>query len=154
MTEFPTSLHVFSTTLTHLTLHHNKITTLIVSLPGNVVLPNLQTLDLSHNLITAIQSSSGVTAFPAVQTLNLTSNRLTALPADLTTTLFPALTSFMAASNRISEITASSFTNLNILDLSNNDIGYLPPELGNVTSIQTLMIDGNRYFPILVTKQT
>lgn len=60
------------------------------------------------------------------------------------------LTNLVASSNRITEIKAASFTNLNVLDLSNNDIGHLPPELGNISSIQMLVLDGNRYACTLI----
>ncbi len=50
--------------------------------------------------------------------------------------------------NRITDIDVDhlkKLTKLAVLDLANNDIGLVPPELGNLTQLRSLQLDGNAF---------
>ena len=54
----------------------------------------------------------------------------------------------MANGNQIKEIRVDDLRKLSmlaVLDLSNNDIDHIPPELGRLTHIRTLQLEGNPF---------
>ncbi|KAG0190984.1 regulator of ime2 [Apophysomyces sp. BC1034] len=139
----PPALTLFATTLVNLNLEHNHIVEFSLSF-GNVF-ESLKTLSLANNRITTIQTeSSQESTFPQLAELNLNNNRLEQVPEDLPAH-FPMLRILRLGCNRLDKISASSFQNLEILDLANNDIGFLPPELGMITTIRELPLFGNRF---------
>ncbi|KAI1321208.1 hypothetical protein EDD11_007774 [Mortierella claussenii] len=148
-TAFPVALQeAVGATLNQISIHHNKIT----EFPFTLSFPLLVLLDLSDNALTSL--SSLVTAetaeevgrdhFPNLNELNLTANRLTELPIWLPKA-FPKLKTLNASRNKITTIEPKSFEGLLMVDLSGNEIGSLPPLLGNVRSIKTLSLDGNLF---------
>ncbi|CAG8707634.1 17193_t:CDS:1, partial [Acaulospora morrowiae] len=58
---------------------------------------------------------------------------------------FPKLTTLLVTSNLLTAITPSTFENMEVVDISNNNIGHLPPELGRITTIKTLLVEGNSF---------
>lgn len=137
LTEIPPALSALSSTLVHLNLEYNRLREFIVPCD----FPALKTLNLSNNRITHVAVEP--TQLPQLTELNVSFNMLSALPANLAACL-PALRTLRANSNKIDNISASMFENMEIIDLGNNDIGLLPPELGAITSIRELMVYGNR----------
>ncbi|KAF9411043.1 hypothetical protein BGZ94_001459 [Podila epigama] len=154
LTAFPLALHQAfgTTTLTQISLHHNKIS----EFPLHLSFPFLVTLNLSDNLLTTFSAEVssdasaeeiGRTNFPKLNDLQLSGNKLTEIPGWLSKA-FPALRALNASRNKITAMNPSSFVGIQVLDLSSNDIASLPPLLGNVRSIKSLNLDSNTFrFP-------
>ncbi|CAJ0871067.1 17685_t:CDS:2 [Entrophospora sp. SA101] len=133
---------LFKMNLKHLHLDNNKFTTFPIFEDKTLELPNLETLDLSANQLTSLPDDSQHTAFPNLKIFNVNKNRITELPKKLP---FPQLTTFLATSNKLGSISPSTFENMEVVDISNNNIGFLPPELGNLITIKTLIVEGNSF---------
>ncbi|KAF7731379.1 hypothetical protein EC973_000187 [Apophysomyces ossiformis] len=143
LTRVPSSLSLFAETLVNLNLEHNQITEFSINFGS--VFGSLKTLNLSNNRITTIiTEGSQDSFFPQLTELNLNYNKLVHVPEDLPTH-FPSMRILRLSNNRLDKIHASSFQNLEVLDLANNDIGYLPPEIGLITTIRELPLYGNRF---------
>ncbi|KAF9909335.1 Ras suppressor protein 1 [Lobosporangium transversale] len=149
LTFFPKTLQeVVGRTLTQISINHNKI----AEFPFALSFPLLIKLDLSDNLITSLSTMTaadsaeviGLNNFPNLNELHLSANRLTELPVWLPKT-FPKLKTLNGSRNKIAVIDPKSFEGLVSLDLSGNEIGTLPPLLGNVRSIKSLSLDGNLF---------
>uniref|UniRef100_A0A8C7Q482 Leucine-rich repeat-containing protein 40 n=1 Tax=Oncorhynchus mykiss TaxID=8022 RepID=A0A8C7Q482_ONCMY len=102
----------------------------------------------------------------SVSDINLGFNKLTSLPLefcmlqqlahiDLRFKLFPevlyrvpSLETILISNNQVGAINPlqlKALDKLSTLDLQNNDIMQVPPELGNCTSLRALMLDGNPF---------
>lgn len=132
------------------------------------LLPKLYELNLSSNRLGTIPSSL-VNLGNNLQFVNLANNKLSQLPADfgnlvnlrevcLNCNKFDAVPSclyscgkletLMISDNRITTIEVDGLkqlTKLTILDLGNNNVGSVPPELGLLTNIRSLTLDGNAF---------
>jgi len=147
-TVFPSTLQqTVGSTLTQITIHHNKIS----EFPFKLSFPLLLTLDLSDNMMVSLTTVDtgaveqiGLDNFPSLNELNLTGNKITEIPVWLPKA-FPKLRSLSMSRNKIAAIDPKSFEGLQFLDLSSNDIATLPPLLGNVLSIKSLSLDGNLF---------
>jgi Leucine-rich repeat (LRR) protein len=136
-------LNTISTFIVQLHLEHNKLTSFNFNIMG-VVFTALKSLKLSNNRIKAL-FCDGNTSFPKLEELHLNHNLLTALPENLPVAL-PSLKTLSLSSNKLDNITDTTFgQGLEILDLSNNDIGFLPPGLSNITTLKELVVYGNRF---------
>ncbi|KAF9111092.1 hypothetical protein BGX27_005413 [Mortierella sp. AM989] len=149
LTSFPVVLQqTVGTTLTQITIHHNKIP----EFPFALSFPFLVKLDLSDNAITTLNTIAsadsaediGQNNYPNLNELNLTANRITELPIWLPKA-FPKLTTLAASRNKITTIEPESLKGLLVVDLSGNEITSLPPLLGNVRTIKSLSLDGNLF---------
>jgi Leucine-rich repeat (LRR) protein len=126
-------------------------------------------LNMNSNHLVEIQSF--VAQFNHIKYLNLSCNHLESLPSEvgLMVTLrelnvannrfreFPSciyelihLEILLACDNKIESIDATStglgaLKRLAILDLSNNNIAQVPPILGNMTQLTTLLLHGNSF---------
>ena len=81
---------------------------------------------------------------PNLATLNLNNNLLTAFPQ----LLYPNLTVLLISSNKLKNIDMlilNQMKSLNVLDLSNNDIDRVPPELGRLTQLNIIQLMGNSF---------
>lgn len=148
LTKFPVALQeAAGATLHQISIRQNKIS----EFPFRLAFRLLVSIDLSDNALTTLDSidaaaaeNIGTNNYPNLNELNLMANRLTELPTWLPEA-FPRLRSLNASRNKITSIEAKSFEGLLVLDLSGNEIGTLPPLLGNVRSIKTLNLDGNLF---------
>jgi Leucine-rich repeat (LRR) protein len=148
LTRIPQALQsAVGATLIKIVIHHNKIT----EFPFNLSFPLLTSLDLSDNLIptlgtleTEAAGEIGRNNYPNLNELILTANKLTELPPWLPST-FPKLKTLIASRNKITVIDPRSMQGLVTLDLHGNEIGSLPPLLGNVKTIKSLNVDGNTF---------
>lgn len=126
-------------------------------------------LNLSANLLTEVQPF--VSQFEHIKYLNLSCNQLQSLPdevglmitmreiniANNRFTTFPPcihelihLEIILACDNKIEEIDATengigALKRLATLDLSNNNLKSVPPILGNMTQLTTLLLHGNAF---------
>ncbi|KAI7905248.1 uncharacterized protein BX663DRAFT_502235 [Cokeromyces recurvatus] len=141
---FPSSLNLISNFIVHIDLEYNRIMSFNFSIQGTTY-PHLKTLNLANNRLKTIECSVE-SSFPKLEELILNHNLITALPEDLLSKALPSLKKLLMSSNRLSNITERCFKQgLEVLDLSNNDIGFLPPGLSQIESLQELVVFGNRF---------
>ncbi|KAL1391998.1 leucine-rich repeat protein [Phyllosticta capitalensis] len=127
-TSLPTSLSLIASTLNTLDLSSNRLSSTAL-LSGPLSLPYLASLRLTANGLTSLAPLTDALSAPRLATLDVTANRLTgALP--VLRTSFPSLTTLLAADNSIDDISVTALAGLNSVDLSNNAIARLPPEVG------------------------
>jgi Leucine-rich repeat (LRR) protein len=122
------ALSLIASTLTDLDLSYNPLnsdTFLAVSLS----LPHLQSLNLSATGLTSLDSLQTNCSAPSLKFLDVSNNRL-AGPLPTVRHTYPNLITFLAADNQISSLHFESVQGLQVLDVSNNNIDFLPPKLG------------------------
>ncbi|XP_012508129.1 PREDICTED: leucine-rich repeat-containing protein 40 [Propithecus coquereli] len=81
-----------------------------------------------------------------LQVINLSFNRFKILPEVLYRIL--ALETVLISNNQIGSVDPQkmkTMENLTTLDLQNNDLLHIPPELGNCVNLRTLLLDGNPF---------
>ncbi|CAG9462784.1 unnamed protein product [Pedinophyceae sp. YPF-701] len=127
--------------LEELAVDHNAL----AALPDEIgALPRLRILAARHNRVSALPEAVGGAA--ALVELHLGFNGLTALPATLAG--LAELRTLDVRDNRLSALPeglagGGSRLALSLLDLTNNDLSSLPPELGRMTSLRRMPLDGN-----------
>ena len=143
-TVFPTNLALISNFIVHLDLMHNHLTSFDLTMK-DVTFTSLKVLKLSNNRLKSLEYTLGMApSFPKLEELILDHNALTVLPENLQTAL-PSLKILSVSSNKLDNITDQSFGQcLEVLILSNNDIGYLPPGLSTLKNLKELVVFGNR----------
>uniref|UniRef100_A0A1I7X6L2 Leucine rich repeat containing 7 n=1 Tax=Heterorhabditis bacteriophora TaxID=37862 RepID=A0A1I7X6L2_HETBA len=152
------------TSLTRLTLSHNKLT----SIPASIAeLENLQVLTLWNNLIEELPSS--ISSLAKLRILNVGMNRLSLLPRGFGS--FKSLEILDLTYNNLNERSlpgnfffmeslralylgdndfemlpgdVQHLKNLQILVFRDNDLLSLPPELGSLSLLKELHLQGNR----------
>ncbi len=166
------------TSLTHLVLSFNELTTLPDSI-GNLAL--LEMLNLRRNKLTTLPDSIGnlaslthlnlssneLTTLPnsignlkSLQTLQLIRNQLTTLPESITKLEIIKILRFSymlnLESNRLTNLPESigNLTSLSHLNLSSNELTTLPDSIGNLKSLKTLQLIRNQLttLPESITK--
>nr|KAF6506307.1 leucine rich repeat containing 40 [Rousettus aegyptiacus] len=81
-----------------------------------------------------------------LQTINLSFNRFKILPEVLYH--IPTLEAVLISNNQVGSVDPEklkTMENLITLDLQNNDLLQIPPELGNCVNLRTLLLDGNPF---------
>ena len=143
-TVFPANLALISNFIVHLDLTHNRLTGFDLTM-NNVKFTSLKVLKLSNNRLKSLECTLGVApSFPKLEEFILDHNALTILPENLQTAL-PSLKILSVSSNKLDNITDQLFgQSLEVLILSNNDIGYLPPGLSTLENLKELVVFGNR----------
>ncbi|XP_076239569.1 leucine-rich repeat-containing protein 40 [Calliopsis andreniformis] len=104
----------------------------------------LQVLDLSKNLMHSLPSSLGLLKY--LKEINISFNRYEQLPESVYD--IESLEILIANDNLITDINVLSLEKLRklaILNFANNNIGYVPPELGNLKNLRTLFLSGNSF---------
>lgn len=140
---------------------------LLPDLPSNLIVlsPNLHLLNLGNNKISKLNAS--VAKFKCLQLLDLRANQLCDLPSELSS--LDSLRELVLSMNRFGSIPNPVYrlkhleilfvndnhinsleisnlvqlTSLATLDLQNNDLTQIPPELGNMTQLKSLSLSGN-----------
>ena len=140
----PLAIADLATSLTTLDISHNKLGQNNTYLTDCLDLPRLQTFSLTSNSLTTLSPLLEYLKAPNLRTLNVSFNRLTSLPSLRIS--FPSLTKLLASNNAITNIDVQSVRGLQVLDVSSNDIGYLPPQLALLQGdLKTLVVGGNRF---------
>ncbi|KOX78634.1 Leucine-rich repeat-containing protein 40 [Melipona quadrifasciata] len=102
----------------------------------------LQILDLSKNLLQSLPSNLGLLKY--LQELNISFNRFKEIPESVYD--INSLEILIANDNLITDIDISVLQKLQrlaILNLANNNIGFIPPELGTLKNLRNLSLSGN-----------
>ena len=140
LTVTPMSLSL-ATTLTTLDLSKNYLSSKIFD--QQITLENLVQLDLSVNKLGTLEHLPTTLSAPALKVLDVSFNSLTSLiPLH---THYPCLLTLHANSNQLTSLTPDDFQGLEIVQVNNNSINKLPPELGLVESLRVVGVDGNTF---------
>jgi Leucine-rich repeat (LRR) protein len=101
----------------------------MVLFPASISLPNLQSLNVNTCGLTSLEGLLSNLSAPSLTFLDTSNNRLTgSLPSARST--YPKLVTFLVADNKISSLDFDSVKGLQVLDVSNNNINFLPPKIG------------------------
>jgi Leucine-rich repeat (LRR) protein len=129
------------TTLTTLDLSRNYLSSKLFD--QHVTLENLINLDLSLNKLDSLHLLPTTLSAPCLKMLDVSFNSLTSLI--VLHTHYPNLSTLHANSNQLTSVTPSDLEGLEVVQLNNNSINRLPPELALVASLRVLGVDGNTF---------
>ncbi|KAK8179226.1 hypothetical protein BC567DRAFT_177626 [Phyllosticta citribraziliensis] len=127
-TSLPSSLSLVSSALNTLDLSFNRLASTTL-LSTSLELPYLSSLRLATNGLTSLTPLTSNLSAPRLASLDITANRLTGV-LPIFRDAFPALTTLLAADNQIDAVSVCALAGLATVDLSNNAIARLPPEIG------------------------
>lgn len=108
------------------------------------LLQKLTFLDLRNNFLSSLPEE--LSSLTKLQTINLSFNRFRVFPAVLYQV--STLEAILISNNQVGSVDPHKMKlmeNLNTLDLQNNDLLQIPPELGNCVQLRTLLLDGNPF---------
>jgi len=107
-------------------------------------LVKLRKLNLLNNNLKELPAECS--SLVALEDLNLGQNKFEEIPECLYT--LPAVCNLIISNNQIKSVEPAklrTMTSLVCLDLENNNLGRLPPELSLIPNIRTLLVLGNRF---------
>eukprot|EP00076_Gallus_gallus_P024370 XP_015146538.1 leucine-rich repeat-containing protein 40 isoform X1 [Gallus gallus] len=119
----------------------NKISSVSLEL---CTLHKLTHLDIRNNVLTSLPEE--MEALTRLQVINLSFNRFKVFPSVLYRML--ALETILLSNNQVGSIDPlqlKKMEQLGTLDLQNNDLLQVPPELGNCETLRTLLLEGNPF---------
>uniref|UniRef100_A0A8C0W4X8 Leucine-rich repeat-containing protein 40 n=1 Tax=Castor canadensis TaxID=51338 RepID=A0A8C0W4X8_CASCN len=135
--------------------HSDKQTTLIPDEVFDAVKSNIITsVNFSKNHLCEIPKRNNflnslpeeMESLSRLQTINLSFNRFKILPEVLYR--ISTLEAILISNNQVGSVDPQKMKmmeNLTTLDLQNNDLLQIPPELGNCVNLRTLLLDGNPF---------
>lgn len=142
------ALNLISTTLIDLDLSKNPLKAdCLFAEP--VSLPVLQSLTLNGSGLTAVDVLFKNLSAPALKFLDISNNRLTgSLP--FARQHYPQLITYLAADNQLSSLEYNAVKGLQVLDISNNNVDFLPPKIGLLGGedgggLKRFEVAGNRF---------
>ncbi|CDS43606.1 leucine rich repeat containing protein 40 [Echinococcus multilocularis] len=159
---FPKGIMAFQDSLAVLDLSYNKLS----QLPNEIsCLPRLEILSLSNNVLTSLPMSLSKLSALATLVLDFNPGLGPELPLEIlfVEPICRSLQEISARSCRLTRLPPASVISvdrmpqLRTLNVSDNDIGALEPELGRCTQIQNLHVTGNTFRvprPAIVAKGT
>ncbi|NWI76781.1 LRC40 protein, partial [Dryoscopus gambensis] len=139
--EIPPRLVELKESVCDVSLGFNKISSISLEL---CLLHKLTHLDLRNNVLTALPEE--MEALKRLHTINLAFNRFKAFPSVLYH--LPALETILLSNNQVGSIDPvqlKGMDKLGTLDLQNNDLLQVPPELGNCENLRSLLLEGNPF---------
>ncbi|XP_062960949.1 leucine-rich repeat-containing protein 40 isoform X3 [Cynocephalus volans] len=104
----------------------------------------LKILDYRNNFLNSLPEE--MESLIRLQMINLSFNRFKMLPEVLYH--IPTLETILISNNQVGSVDPlkmKTMENLTTLDLQNNDLLQIPPELGNCVNLRTLLLDGNPF---------
>ncbi|KAI9373961.1 hypothetical protein BJX61DRAFT_351458 [Aspergillus egyptiacus] len=122
------ALHMLAVNLIDLDLSHNPLDSSSL-FASTVQLPSLQTLNLSATGITTLEPIFSNLTANSLTFVDVSSNRLSG-PLPRMRQTFPKLTTLLAAENQFDSLEFETVQGIQVLDVSNNNIGSLPPRIG------------------------
>ncbi|NWI04360.1 LRC40 protein, partial [Tichodroma muraria] len=139
--EIPPRLVELKDSVCDVSLGFNKISSIS---SGLCLLQKLTHLDLRNNVLTALPEE--MEALKRLHTINLAFNRFKVFPSVLYH--LPALETILLSNNQVGSIDPvqlKGMDKLGTLDLQNNDLLQVPPELGNCENLRSLLLEGNPF---------
>nr|XP_022313599.1 leucine-rich repeat-containing protein 40-like isoform X2 [Crassostrea virginica] len=140
-TDLPSNLILLESSLKEFYFGFNKLTTIS---PDIGLFLRLTTLDLRNNGLSELPKD--MESLQDMREIVLSCNRFTTLPSVLYE--MKKLEIIFADTNKITTIDATGLKGLPVLatvDLQNNNIEQVPPELGTCTQIKSLLLNGNAF---------
>ncbi|XP_076463206.1 leucine-rich repeat-containing protein 40-like [Babylonia areolata] len=137
--QMPQNLMLLVDTLAELNLGFNKITSLS---PDISLFLKITCLDLRNNGLSSLPAE--MSSLQALRELTLSCNRFTEIPPSVYE--LKKLEILFVNDNQVCAVDPSGLQRLGVLatlDLQNNNISQVPPELGNCTSLKSLQLGGN-----------
>lgn len=122
------ALSILADSLTDLDLSNNPLDSASF-LASPLTLPKLRTLNLSATSLTSLEPLLTNLSAPSLTFLDVSYNRLTG-KVPCVREKYPKLATFLIADNKVSSVDFEAAQGLQVLDVSNNDIGFLPPKIG------------------------
>ncbi|KAG5275615.1 hypothetical protein AALO_G00122370 [Alosa alosa] len=141
LTAVPPRLVELKDTVSDVNLGFNKLTSIPLEF---CMLKQLNHVDLRNNFLSALPPE--LKDLAKLRSIILSFNRFKAFPDVLYK--IPTLETILMSNNQVGAvdpIQLKMLDKLSTLDLQNNDIMQVPPELGNCTSLRALMLDGNPF---------
>ncbi|NXV32757.1 LRC40 protein, partial [Rissa tridactyla] len=141
LSEVPPRIVELKDSLCDVNLGFNKISSISLEL---CVLHKLTHLDIRNNFLTSLPEE--MEALTRLQVINLSFNRFKVFPSVLYRIL--ALETVLLGNNQVGSIDPlqlKKLDRLGTLDLQNNDLLQVPPELGNCETLRTLLLEGNPF---------
>ncbi|XP_063200376.1 leucine-rich repeat-containing protein 40 [Chroicocephalus ridibundus] len=141
LSEVPPRIVELKDSLCDVNLGFNKISSVSLEL---CVLHKLTHLDIRNNFLTSLPEE--MEALTRLQVINLSFNRFKVFPSVLYRIL--ALETVLLGNNQVGSIDPlqlKKLDRLGTLDLQNNDLLQVPPELGNCETLRTLLLEGNPF---------
>ncbi|GFY38907.1 leucine-rich repeat-containing protein 40 [Trichonephila inaurata madagascariensis] len=140
-THIPDEFEMILPKLTEIKLGHNKL----INVPSFIGLgQHLQYLDFRNNQLQTLPAE--VANISTLREINICFNKFHSLPTALYG--LKKLEIILASDNQIEDIDVSGLSQipaLAVLDLHNNSIKVVPPELGNLRQLRSLLLDGNLF---------
>ncbi|KAF4079311.1 hypothetical protein AMELA_G00191740 [Ameiurus melas] len=141
LTVVPPRIVELKDTLADINLGFNKLSTIPLEFSK---LQQLVHIDLRNNLLTSLPVE--LEALTKLRSIILSFNKFKSFPDVLYRIL--TLETILISNNQVGAIDPvrlKLLDRLSTLDLQNNDIMQVPPELGNCTSLRALLLDGNPF---------
>ncbi|XP_060775857.1 leucine-rich repeat-containing protein 40 isoform X2 [Neoarius graeffei] len=141
LTAVPPRIVELRDTLADINLGFNKLSSVPLEFSK---LQQLVHIDLRNNLLTSLPVE--LEALTKLRSIILSFNKFKSFPDVLYSIL--TLETILISNNQVGAIDPvrlKLLDRLSTLDLQNNDIMQVPPELGNCTSLRALMLDGNPF---------
>ncbi|XP_054068518.1 leucine-rich repeat-containing protein 40 [Rissa tridactyla] len=141
LSEVPPRIVELKDSLCDVNLGFNKISSISLEL---CVLHKLTHLDIRNNFLTSLPEE--MEALTRLQVINLSFNRFKVFPSVLYRIL--TLETVLLGNNQVGSIDPlqlKKLDRLGTLDLQNNDLLQVPPELGNCETLRTLLLEGNPF---------
>ncbi|XP_076346439.1 leucine-rich repeat-containing protein 40-like isoform X4 [Tachypleus tridentatus] len=141
LADVPSSLSTLSMKISELILAFNKFSSLS-PVVGNF--SRLLYLDLRNNQLNNLPLE--LSTLTLLKEVNLCNNRFEEFPSVIFT--FEKLEILLASDNKIRIVNVSGLAKLpvlTVLDLQNNDISNVPPELGKLRQLRSLQLEGNPF---------
>ncbi|XP_004002123.1 leucine-rich repeat-containing protein 40 isoform X1 [Ovis aries] len=139
--EIPKRIVELKEMVSDVNLSYNKLSSISLEL---CTLQKLTFLDLRNNFLNSLPEE--MESLTRLQTINLSFNRFKILPEVLYR--IPTLETVLISNNQVGALDPQkmkTMENLITLDLQNNDLLQIPPELGNCVNLRTLLLDGNPF---------
>lgn len=129
----------------HLTVLDLSKNNIVKAISEPLRLPHLRELRLANNKLQSLDPLMACLIAPCLQHLDVTNNRIFgSLP--VLREVFPDLTLLMASDNVITDVPAESLRGLKVVNLSNNEIARLPPEIGLLAgTLTSFEVEGNTF---------
>ncbi|XP_010280313.1 PREDICTED: leucine-rich repeat-containing protein 40, partial [Phaethon lepturus] len=141
LNEIPPRIVELKDSVCDVNLGFNKISSISLEL---CMLHKLTHLDIRNNSLTSLPEE--MEALTRLQIINLSFNRFKVFPSVLYH--IPALETILLSNNQVGAIDPlqlKKMDKLGTLDLQNNDLLQVPPELGNCETLRTLLLEGNPF---------